>query len=369
MRARLILLTVSLMLGALAQIVRAQNATHTASTAKTIQGDYAVPDAPALKMLDVNESSLLRPSTVKALSAALSSASGDASFIPKAFAVEFAPGLLIDGEHLSISEYNRSAWTKLWYRTRLSFAAKRGEGKTPRSNVAGAIRLGLQDNSDLRTDSAFAVAILTIARWQADSALAAETIKMSLGISVLATATTDQQKQIDRLVGKEFSARAAPVIAAQKRAQEAARWNSDAFDVAVGTRMSSDDSTGNNTRFDGASLWLTKGWGLTANTQMLIGVRGAHERELTDTAQTPALRTIGDATVRVYFGSNAYKVLAEGQVTRGSSSSSWLTNVGGELHLSDTIWINASAGWKATNLTDKGKFVSSFKFKFNPPGA
>ena len=59
--------------------------------AKTIQGDFAVPEAPALLMLGVARSKLLRPMSVQELTSNLASGSDGFSVLPKAFGVEFSP--------------------------------------------------------------------------------------------------------------------------------------------------------------------------------------------------------------------------------------------------------------------------------------
>ncbi len=336
---------------------------NTAGSTKIVQAEFAVPDAPALKMLDVDASTILRPATVKALTASLASSSGDISFIPKAFALEFSPGLLKDGEHLSVDDYTNR---QFWYRTRISFATKRGDGASARTHIASAARFSLQDKSDLRTNADYTKALLALTDFKADSMVAVAELKAAEHVPVGTPLTSAQQARINSVIAAmKLTSKA--LVEAVKHAKEEAEWNADVADAAFGIRASSPDSTGKATRFDGVAGWLTKGWGIAPNVQLLIGGRGAYERQPSDTATKNDLQGSGDGVVRLYFGSNSYKVMAEAQGTGGKMLPKWLLNAGGELHLSTIIWINASVGWKSEGST--GKFVSSFKVNFNPPGA
>ena len=347
--------------------LEAQSA-NTVGSAKMLQGDYAVPDAPALKMLEVDESTILRPASVKALTSALSSATGGFSFIPRALGVELSPGLLLNGEHLTITQYRQNP---LWYRTRFSIAAKR-DSASARSQIALGIRLGLEDQSDLRTNAEFEKAILALTDWKVDSMQLATRKRAAAGVPVnVLNPTKEQQAIIDQAekdAAAELAQRAKGLRDAVKRARENALWNANVFDLALAVRSSSSDSPGQHARFDGVAEWATKGWALGRTAQLLIGARGAYERDA-DNLATSDLRGAGDAAVRLYAGSNEYKLLAEAQGTgRSSAVPRWLANIGGELQVADVMWLQASAGWKADGALSKGKYVSSFKFKFNPPG-
>lgn len=339
--------------------------TTTAGTAKLAQGDFAVPEAPALKLLDLDDSKLLRPASVKTLTAQLSSATGEANFVPRAFAVEFSPLMLARGDKLSLAQYGANRYL---YRLRLSAAAKRADGADARSRVAVALRLPLQDNSDLRTNKGYIDTLLALTDWKRDSMVIAQLARAALRLPVTADLTADQKKAIDLDVERQLTLRAErakQLTDSLKRMAQEAKWNVDAFDVAVGMTASSQDSTGRRPRYDGAAAWATKGWRLAPHAQALVGLRGAYARDPEDTVHT-GLRRSGDAILRVYVGSNAYKALLEGQATgRQSSAPKWLANGGGELQVSSILWVTATVGWEATGA-DRGKFVSSFKVKFNP---
>ena len=50
-------------------------------------------------------------------------------------------------ERLTLQTYQDNT---LWYRTRVSFASKRGDGAGARTHVAAGLRLSLEDQADLR---------------------------------------------------------------------------------------------------------------------------------------------------------------------------------------------------------------------------
>jgi hypothetical protein len=341
--------------------------TTSVGTAKLLQADYAVPDAPALKIIDADESKLLRPVSVRSLITTLSSATGDFSFIPRALAVEFSPLMLVNGEHLTLHDYKKKPWA---YRLRVSLAAKRDTGSSARNQLALGLRMGFQDNSDLRTNEDVIRTILALTSFEVDSGLMIGSRYVAAGLPRTGPKTPGDSaaaKPIEKQLGTELHARSARLVDSAKTAQENAKWNADVFDMAVAARSSSSDSTAKNTRFDGVSVWLTKGWGFAPGWQLLFGGRYAYERNLADTTSDDLENTF-DAVTRMYVGSNKYKVLVELQGTgRTSSAPKWVGNGGGELQLGPTLWVNASAGYEATGDIGSGHFISSFKIKFIPP--
>src|SRR5210317_1994224 len=72
--------------------------------AKELAPNYAVPDAPAFNILNENPDNILKPSSVKDVGLAFADFLGEDERItlPKAFALEFSPALLINGKSLSL---------------------------------------------------------------------------------------------------------------------------------------------------------------------------------------------------------------------------------------------------------------------------
>lgn len=348
--------------------VAAAAAQTPASTAKALQGDFAVPDAPAILMLNGSESTLLRPSSAQQLTSSLASGSGDFTFIPKALGVEFSPAMVARGDHLSIGEYQANP---MLYRTRVSFATGR-DSTTRRSQVALAFRMSLDDQSDLRTNTDFLAAIDQLTSIKVDSLRALPLALIANHLPVVGPYTPAQQKQVDAIakaaadsIHGAVATREAQAIAALKRARESARWNANVTDVAIGVRGSSTDSSGTQSRFDGVAAWLTKGWSVGAVSQLLVGLRGAYDRDSTG----KDLRRAGDAVVRMYSGSNTYKVSLEGQaVSRASARPKWGFKLGGEFEVTKSVWVELASGWMATGASHSN-FTHSVKFQLAPPNS
>src|SRR5262245_5570274 len=99
-----------------------------ASRISTYRGRYASPDAPALGILSLDASKLLRPGSQDELTGALASfgKGPEGAFrLPDAFAIEFAPWLLAAGAKLGVKDYNRHY---IRDNVRLSFASSRADG-------------------------------------------------------------------------------------------------------------------------------------------------------------------------------------------------------------------------------------------------
>lgn len=339
-----------------------------AGTAKLLQADYAVPDAPALKMLGLDDSKLLRPSSVRALTAALSSASGAANYLPSAFAVEFAPFMLRRGEVLSLDTYQKQPWL---YRLRASIAASRDSSGGRRSRVAGAIRFSLNDAADLRQNESVIASVLELTRWERDSALTVRARWLAENIPFTGPTNAADSARAAKIVATlalEQRRSSKALVETAKRAIEESRWNASVFDIAIGLSGSTADSVARGGQFDGVSGWLTKGWALGEGRQLLFGTRGAYERDLKDTSAS-LLKGTADAVLRLYVGSNQYKALGELQGTgRVETKPRWLANLGGEFKLNSAVWVTATIGYEASGRMRNGKMVSNWKLKFTPPG-
>jgi hypothetical protein len=82
--------------------------------------DFVVPDMPAFKALDIDQSKVLRPSDVKKFAAMLSPFySNGKGVIPQNFALEFAPWK-IASSNWTLQDYNSSAIKRLAYRSSFS---------------------------------------------------------------------------------------------------------------------------------------------------------------------------------------------------------------------------------------------------------
>jgi len=99
--------------------------------------------------------------------------------------------------------------------------------------------------------------------------------------------------------------------------------------------------------------------------QLLIGGRYAYER---DTTPKAVLQSTGDVVVRMYAGSNRYKVSFEAQGTgRESSRPKWGLSLGGEFEPLKSIWVEFSSGWQTTGSMSTGALTHNVSFHLAPP--
>jgi hypothetical protein len=96
------------------------------STVASIRMNFAVPDAPAFKILGTQPDHIMRPSTTQELAVSLGEPFLD-SKLPSAFAAEFSPYLTISGSSLTLRGYQESAIKRILYHTRVSVASQRSK--------------------------------------------------------------------------------------------------------------------------------------------------------------------------------------------------------------------------------------------------
>ncbi|MGH7498110.1 MAG: hypothetical protein ACREL3_04590 [Gemmatimonadales bacterium] len=308
----------------------AQNPDALATAYRT---DFAVPDAPAFLLLDVDPSVVLRPTTVKEFSGAVSdfASSGNIS-LPRAFAVEFAPALLIGGKTLSLQKYRSNP---ALYRLRLSAATRRPENSASPTEIAVGLRVDLIDEADLRMNPEYLSLATDIAEKINDIyADARERAGKPPAPLELTSAEEDSIVHFQ-----------APLTGLW----ENKKWNARVLELAAGLRAEAADSLGRNLRSTQAAAWGTFGTGFGMWGQLLLGGKISTVRDAT----TDEFSTEGGLAGRFYAGTNQYKFFAELGGTWRSGPDEWLLNGGGEVKLIRGGWVSFSAGLASTsNQTD-----------------
>jgi hypothetical protein len=310
--------------------------------------NFAVPDAPAFKLLGTDPSHILRPVTVRDLSIGLSDFLrwDNTLALPKSFAIEFSPGLLIGGKTLTLAKYQKHPPI---YRTCLSIATTRPEEGSSATTLAVGIRVTQIDESDLRTDKSY-ISQATAMATKITDILTEE--RKRLGPSVPfeeIRELPEVEKQINDILSS-FTG---------KWAEK--KWNARIMEWAIALRANSLDSLGDNLKLDNLSLWSTSAYGFGTWGQLLLGVYGAYERELPDEDYKPSVSLAS----RLYIGTNQYKVFTEAQsFWKQERKPDWLLNGGGEIKLSGNIWADFSAGTEYSRDTRKTRLVTQFRLKY-----
>ena len=320
---------------------------------------FSIPDAPAFTLLDENPGDILRPSTVREFAIALSSFVDTATGgfdIPQALAVEFSPGLLIGGNDLTLKEYQDAPFL---YRLRISAGTRRLSGQLAPSQIAFGLRTSFIDGSDLRTDTELLRNIVSItdkiAKEIADS-VAPPPIDGGSGAEVV----ENSSPVVDSLKGGLRE------MIAQGEADQ--RWNADALDLAAAILLSSPDSTGKGLQSTEIAGWLTYAHGFGNWGQILFGVKaGSLRGPSTDTIVETTMKFAGSFSSRLYMGTNNYKVFTEAQYATTDSSKTLLLNGGGEVLLTDGIWVELGGGVQRDLDAGVWSVVSKFSLKLGLP--
>jgi hypothetical protein len=357
--------------------------------ANAFSSEFSVSESPAFNMLDVDGGAILRPTTVKELATNFGSFLSEGSpSLPREVGVEFAPGLLWSGPSLTRRDYQERAW---WYRTRVSFAAKRPDSTSSATQLAFGVRLSLEDGADLRNDTLY---IKWIERFHASNQRALSDLQDALvtrgsldpeTAATVATALTsvsgseglrrlggilDASQVAEPQVRRAVEAVVDSVVAsgmprAVDRAEfdqfrdsvQNAAWNANSMDLAVASLLSADDSTSSNLHATQINAWLTVGRRLGRSAQLLIGGAAV----LAEDAGGNGWDGRGLASARLYVGSNQLKVLVEAQVNLAETQS-WLARGGAELHPSFGGWFVLAAGVTGGDGVDGLALVTDFTY-------
>ena len=199
----------------------------------------------------------MRPTTVKELAATVSdfASSGNIS-LPRAFAVEFSPALLIGGKTLTLSRYQSKP---ALYRFRLSVATRRPEDSASPTQVAAGVRVSLIDEADLRMNSDYLQEATDIARQVTDVYVAAR--RRTGPPPTPIELTSVEEDSITKLQ--------TPLV----QLWENKKWNSRVLDLAAGIVAQGQDSLGRDLRSNQLAAWGTFGTGLRAWGELLLGAK------------------------------------------------------------------------------------------------
>ena len=347
----LFLATLSIACPAAGQIKIVDNAAQLDTLASSYRVDFAIPDAPAFDLIEVEDADILRPATVREFAVHFADFARDGGFgIPSAFAVEAAPFLLAHGRSLSLTRYQARPWL---YRLRLSGAT--GRDSLERSTAALGLRVTLLDRADPRSDNRFLTQLTTLT-----TGINREYVKARIRLGPTASEITLNEEE-DRAV------RALVAQVDSLAADWADRtWNAPVMELALGSRALAGDSTGADLRAADFAGWLTYGHPVGTWGQLLLGLRGAAERDH-DEDDYRAATSLG---ARLYLGRNRLKGFVEAQGEGGTDSTpGWFVNAGGEARGWQGIWASFSAGldWPREDGSSNPRLTSRFTVKLAVP--
>ncbi len=336
--------------------------------------NFAVPDIPAFKSLDIYPDRLLRPSTPEAFStAAAQFLDGNRIVLPRSFAVEVAPFMLLKYNHLTLNDYDRHA---VLYSLRLSVATQRSSRTDKTSDLAVGARLTLIDKGDLKNDRRYRAELFKLTgdvvtlknQYQLDFLT-----KNNYSIQDVlqdSAKSAEMQEYIEErlqeyalayLEGKSFD----EYLQEIKNKYREENWNKQKWDIAFAVLGRSPDSLARNIKGSRVSFWTTYAQPVGNWGQLLFGGNTAYS---TDSSNTMSFAFAS----RMYGGTNDIKVFLEAQYRYADLHrfQHLLINLGGELSLSSGLWCSFSAGVqteKSDLLERSSHFISSFDVKFTLP--
>lgn len=340
--------TISISLLFFSSIVTAQDSSVVAKYAKDLRTKFAVPDAPAFNILSETPSDILKPASVKDIAIGFSGFLGDDNklTLPKSFALEFAPGLLINGKNLTLDDYRKNAWL---YRLRLSLATSRMDNAKTATNLAFGIRVTINDESDPRTNKEYIDEATKLAKEIQD--IIDERRKVLGPTATIAEIENDQ---------KLISAKKDLIDKFRVKWLEE-KWNKNISELAVAVKASSKDSLAQNVVLSKFSFWFTTAFGIEDWGQFLFGANANSEKDLVSNK----FQSSGSLASRFYAGTNNYKVYfqIEGTLVENSKSK-WLFNSGLEIKVQENIWAEFTAGIENSNQLSQSSLVTDFKLKY-----
>ncbi|RYE00932.1 MAG: hypothetical protein EOP50_02890 [Sphingobacteriales bacterium] len=333
--------------------------------------DFAVPDIPAFKALDVDPSNILRPSAPRDFSLMLSGFRGT-SLIPKDLAVEVAPALFLKPWYTK-QQYRQQYGLRLLTKTRISFGTKQDD-VTSVNSVAFGLRTTLFDKGDFRLDSSFERSIyFRLDQVQDAWGTLVNNYKAKVGIEAYASLGTVRQNAItDSLyfIAQGNGVNIDSFVRNSIQEYKKKNWNASRLDFAYALQLQSPDSLVSNVRLNKHALWATLALRPGKNNhwaQILLGFRAA-----------PAVSDdtwYNDMTgsFRFYGGTNRFKGLLELQYQNTEHpgldrTESFFTQVGVELNVYQGIWLQFSTGiLNALNGDNKSSLRNNLNLSFALP--
>ena len=311
------------------------------TSAAAIRNEYAVPDAPAFNILDEAAGSILKPTSVKQLAFNLSDFLGEDEKItlPRSFAVEVSPGLLIAGNKLTLKEYRDNSWL---YRIRVSLATKRDSTTGSASSLALGIRGSISDDSDLRTNP--------------------EYIKEATGLAEKIVAAIDTMKP--GTPQSEIDAKREEIeqgFQNKWKNWSEEQWNANIVEWAIAFSGDSRDSLAEDLKFNKVSAWLSGALKVGSWGQLVMGLNAYYQKLVNQNKYKSNL----SAAARFYAGMNKLKIYMHLQaIGQESRQPVWVFHSGMEVKLQKGLWADLYGGIQYGEEADNGKFITDFKLKY-----
>lgn len=331
---------------------------QTADDISKARADMAVPDAPAFKILDVDPNNIMRSSNLREVGLSVSNFLLGGGVLPKAFAAELSPGLLMG--RVSLDGYQKNPF---WYRFRISAGSKTASNGA--TDLAIGFRFTFQDESDLRTNKDLEKRILNSAR--AINDIETEALKQIPADPFL---DDSSKAQADSLYDafkaskqSQISGYEAEIVSVRDKAKKES-WNKPILEAGLAVVGNSKDSLAKNLLASKYGVWITRGFSVFGqNDQTLIGLKGLLGRNTNGELKQGE----GSLALRYYYGENSEKGFLEADWTFNSEMNpAYSVSIGGELDVANGFWLDASFGMIKKGVDDP-KITSSLNIRIATP--
>jgi hypothetical protein len=330
--------------------------------------NLAVPDLPAFKALGTEPSKLLRPSIPQAFSIVSSFLNSNSVTIPKSFAAEFAPYILLKGDKMTLKNYQDNSSL---YNLRISVGTSTDTMQAvTTSNAAIGLRMTLIDKGDFKNDpnvlAEIAEILKTLAKTRDELAdeylinnnLTEEEIGNDKALQIL------MNNYIDAKINeknKNYDER----IKSLKDDYRKNNWNKEKFDISFAMVGQSRDTLAENLKLQKYSGWISYAYPVSKWGQLIIGINSEYNQNSIDNK----LYFNNSLGARLYIGTNKIKGFLEGQLTNNQllNSSTALYNLGAEVNIADGFWLNFYTGALRNNENNRTSIVSHLDLRFTIP--
>lgn len=307
--------------------------------------DLAVPEAPAIKILDVETDMIMRPGTVREIGVSVS------DFLRSGGAIELSPGLLLG--NTTLNEYQKNPFL---YRARISAATK--SPSDGGRDYAWGLRFTLVDETDLRTDQMLQDTLVSIAH---------ETEKKVFDITRERGIDPFDEKgkaELARISDSCIALGLDEKIASVREKAKARNWNKSILELGIAGVATSMDSTFKHLMQNKYGLWLTGGFPLLGEKgQIVIGLKALLRRSQENKLDQGS----GSMALRSYIGSNRLKGFLEADWTAVKNELPIFgLNAGGEFNVINGIWIDLSVGVSKKKY-QYATLTSSFNIRLATP--
>ena len=338
-------------------------------TADTTNVDLSVPESPAFTVLGFTPNTVIRPASPKAFATSLLNGLDQNGNFQSGLAFDLTPFMLVNGENITIKDYNDHYLTRLLSRTQFSFATTKGASSADTATrLAAGLNFTLWDKGDPR--------VYHPKRGDDD---VLQCFANSLQLPPIIAPNTPQA-EIDKINAGNKATNDQLADACRDRARKA-NWNRSSWVIAYAPSWISKAGDTKGYKWDGGAAWTSIAYGfegisaLERIAQLILHARYRSRERAPDPAHSGKFLTQNStffgARFRAgspKFGLNFEDTFIRTHVLRGTTDSLNRFSIGAEARISDNLYFVITSGGNigADNGQKKGFVITSFKYGFNP---